>query len=126
MAGSWFAFGLCFFRRRADDFFCALNVSIMSKAKGTIEIKQLLDLDDPLSKMILTLAIVTMALRLVSNPLDDVLIGLLLSDIVNFLFILYTLSCYRNGGCNIYAMVAALFVILLLIMRIMVVVNAIV
>lgn len=93
-------------------------------SKTRIEIKQLLDLDDPLSKMITTLAIVTIALRFVVAPLDEMTIGLVLSDIVNFLFILYTLSCYRNGGCNIYAMVAAVAVIMLLVLRIMLILKS--
>lgn len=82
--------------------------------KAAIEIKQTLDLDDPMSKMLFTLGLCNMMVALVTSPLNADSIHVALKQLVNLLFMLYVLSCFKNGDCNIFAFIISMLTIALL------------
>ena len=82
--------------------------------KAALEIKQILDLDDPISKILLILGLTNMVVALMTSPLNDFSIELALQQIVNLLFMLYVLSCFKNGDCNIFAFMISMLTIALL------------
>lgn len=81
--------------------------------KAAMEIKQILDLDDPISKILFTLGIVNMVVTLVTGPMDGFLIDQALQQLANLLFMLYVLSCFKNGDCNIFAFIISMITIAL-------------
>lgn len=82
--------------------------------KASIQIKQALDLDDPQSKLLLTLGAANVAVMLLTMPFTAALIDSILQQMVNLLFMLYVLSCFRNGECNLLALVISMMAIALL------------
>uniref|UniRef100_A0A6C0IZG6 Uncharacterized protein n=1 Tax=viral metagenome TaxID=1070528 RepID=A0A6C0IZG6_9ZZZZ len=82
--------------------------------KAALEIKQILDLDDPISKILFILGLTNMVVALMTSPLNDFSIELALQQIVNLLFMLYVLSCFKNGDCNIFAFMISMLTIALL------------
>ena len=84
----------------------------MSK-KISMEIKQMLDLNDPLSKTLLALGACQMFLKFLTNNMYSV--DNAIQNIVCILITLYVLSCFRNGNCTKFAYVVSLFLILLFI-----------
>lgn len=82
--------------------------------KAALEIKQILDLDDPMSKILFVLGLTNMVVSLVTNPLNAYSLDLALQQLVNLLFMLYVLSCFKNGDCNIFAFIISMLTIALL------------
>lgn len=81
-----------------------------------MEIKQILDLDDPMSKILFTLALTNIIVSLVmSSPLNADSIDIALQQLFNLLFFLYVLSCFKNGDCNIFAFIISMLTITLLV-----------
>ena len=83
-----------------------------------MEIKQILDLDDPLSKMLFTLGLINMVVALVTSPPNASSIDTAIQQLVNILFMLYVLSCFKNGDCNILAFIISMITIALMVMEI--------
>tara|TARA_B110000285_G_C15114831_1_gene613428 strand:+ start:335 stop:622 length:288 start_codon:yes stop_codon:yes gene_type:complete len=83
--------------------------------KAAMEIKQILDLDDPMSKILFTLGLCNMIVALVTSPLNAYSIDIALQQLVNLLFMLYVLSCFKNGDCNLFAFIISMLTIALLI-----------
>lgn len=86
----------------------------MSKKNPLIEIKQILDLKDPMSKLIFTLGFMNIVLSLLTNSINLASLDMSIQQIVNILFLLYILSCFRNGDCNIFAFIISIMVVALL------------
>ena len=82
--------------------------------KAALEIKQILDLNDPMSKILFTLGSINMLVTLFTNPLNAYSLDLVLQQLVNILFMLYILSCFKNGNCTIFAFIITLLTIALL------------
>lgn len=82
--------------------------------KAALEIKQILDLDDPMSKILFVLGLTNMVVLLVRSPLIADSLDLALQQLVNLLFMLYVLSCFKNGDCNIFAFIISMLTIALL------------
>ncbi len=82
--------------------------------KAALEIKQILDLDDPMSKILFTLGSINMLVTLFTNPLNAYTIDIVLQQLVNLLFMLYILSCFKNGNCTIFSFIIALLTTALL------------
>jgi len=82
--------------------------------KAALEIKQILDLDDPMSKILFVLGLTNMVVSLVRSPLLADSLDLALQQLVNLLFMLYVLSCFKNGDCNIFAFIISMLTIALL------------
>tara|TARA_Y100001936_G_scaffold234196_1_gene260956 strand:+ start:379 stop:681 length:303 start_codon:yes stop_codon:yes gene_type:complete len=79
-----------------------------------IEIKQILNLQDPLAKTLFFLGIANILFLLIVNKINTTAIDMALQQLVNVLFMLYVLSCFKNGGCNVLAFVISMLAILLL------------
>lgn len=82
--------------------------------KATLEIKQLLDIDDPMSKILFTLGFVNMLVALMTSRLNAYSIDIALQQLVSLLFMLYVLSCFKNGNCNLFAFIISMLTIALL------------
>ena len=82
--------------------------------KATLEIKQILDLDDPISKILFTLGVVNMLVTLMTGRLNVYSIDMALQQLVNLMFMLYVLSCFKNGDCNKFAFIISMLTIALL------------
>lgn len=82
--------------------------------KAALEIKQILDLDGPMSKILFVLGLTNMVVSLVTSPLNAYSLDLALQQLVNLLFMLYVLSCFKNGDCNIFAFIISMLTIALL------------
>lgn len=82
--------------------------------KAALEIKQILNLDDPMSKILFVLGITNLVVALVTSPLNAYSLDLALQQLVNLLFMLYVLSCFKNGDCNIFAFIISMLTIALL------------
>ena len=82
--------------------------------KAALEIKQILDLDDPMSKILFTIGLVNMLVTLIISPLNPFSIDMALQQLVNLMFMLYVLSCFKNGDCNIFAFIISMVTIALL------------
>lgn len=78
-----------------------------------IEIEQVLNLKDPMAKLIFTLGMINILVTIVAGTLSTSLIDLTLQQLVNLLFLLYVLSCFKNGNCNMLAFVVSVLTILL-------------
>ena len=78
-----------------------------------IEIEQVLNLKDPMAKLIFTLGMINILVTIVAGTLSTSLIDLTLQQLVNLLFMLYVLSCFKNGNCNMLAFVVSVLTILL-------------
>ena len=83
--------------------------------KAALEIKQVLNLEDPMSKILFTLGLTNMVVSLMTMPLNAYSIDIALQQLVNLLFMLYVLSCFKNGDCNIFAFIISMLTIALLI-----------
>ncbi len=83
--------------------------------KVAMEIKQILDLEDPMSKILFILGLTNMVVALMTSPLNAYSIDLALQQLVNLLFMLYVLSCFKNGDCNIFAFIISMLTITLLV-----------
>lgn len=83
--------------------------------KAALEIKQILNLEDPMSKILFILGLTNMVVTLVTSPLNAISIHFALQQLVNLLFMLYVLSCFKNGDCNIFAFIISIFAIALLV-----------
>lgn len=81
--------------------------------KVSMEIKQILDLDDPISKIHFTLGLTSMVVTLMTSPLNAYSIDMALQQLVNLMFMLYVLSCFKNGDCNIFAFIISMLTITL-------------
>lgn len=87
--------------------------------KAALEIKQILDLEDPISKILFTLGLVNITLALVmTTTLNAYSIDTALQQLVNLMFMLYVLSCFKNGDCNIFAFIISMITISLLVAEI--------
>ena len=82
--------------------------------KAALEIKQILDLDDPMSKILFVLGLTNLVVALVTSPLNAYSLDVALQQLVNLLFMLYVLSCFKNGDCNIFAFIISMLTIALL------------
>lgn len=82
--------------------------------RAALEIKQILDLDDPMSKILFVLGLTNLVVALVASPLNAYSLDLALQQLVNLLFMLYVLSCFKNGDCNIFAFIISMLTIALL------------
>ena len=82
--------------------------------KASLEIKQILDLDDPISKILFILGLTNMVVALMTSRLNASSIDIALQQLVNLLFMLYVLSCFKNGDCNIFAFIISMLTIALL------------
>ena len=85
---------------------------IMKSKVAKIEITNIVDVESPTSKILISLV--------VANSLLDIMfaksvyvVHTLSFNIVFLLFTLYVLSCYKSGGCNNLALVSSLLLILL-------------
>ena len=78
-----------------------------------IEIEQVLNLKDPMAKLIFTLGMINILVTIVTDTLNTSLIDLTLQQLVNLLFMLYVLSCFKNGNCNMLAFFVSVLSILL-------------
>lgn len=78
-----------------------------------IEIEQVLNLKDPMAKLIFTLGMINILVTLVTSTMNAHLIDLTLQQLVNLLFMLYVLSCFKNGNCGILAFLVSVLSILL-------------
>lgn len=85
----------------------------MMKGIKSIEIEQVLNLKDPMAKLIFTLGIINLLVTLVTSAMTPHLIDLSLQQLVNLLFMLYVLSCFKNGNCGILAFLVSVLSILL-------------
>ena len=88
------------------------------RSKTAIEIKQVLDLDDPVSKALLVLSLLNIALILATTRLDAAAAQSVIMQLVNTLFVLYVLSCFRNGSCNVFAFVTGMLLVAFTLMEI--------
>lgn len=82
--------------------------------KATLEIKQILDLNDPLSKLMFTLGLLNICVILVSSKVSVFTLENVFQRMVNILFLLYVLSCFKNGNCNIFAFILSVMSIALM------------
>jgi hypothetical protein len=82
--------------------------------KAAMEIKQILDLEDPMSRILFTLGLTNLVVSLMTSPLNAYSIDTALQQLVNLLFMLYVLSCFKNGDCNIFAFIISILTIALL------------
>ena len=78
-----------------------------------MEIKQTLDLDDPVSKILFTLGLVNMVVTLMTSPINAFSLEIAIQQLFNLLFMLYVLSCFKNGDCNVLAFVISIMTVAL-------------
>ncbi len=86
--------------------------------KAALEIKQFLDLEDPISKTLFILGLVNITVALITTSLNAYSIDMALQQLVNLMFMLYVLSCFKNGDCNIFAFIISMLTISLLVAEI--------
>lgn len=85
----------------------------MTTAIKKIEIEQVLNLKDPMAKLIFTLGMINLLVTLVTSAMTVNTIDLILQQLVNLLFMLFVLSCFKNGNCSVLAFVVSVLTILL-------------
>ena len=83
--------------------------------KASLEIRQILDLEDPISKILFTLGLANIVVMLMTTKFTTYSIDITLNQLVNLMFMLYVLSCFKNGNCNIFAFIISMLVITLLV-----------
>lgn len=86
--------------------------------KAAIEIKQILDINDPITKLLFTLGVANIVVTLITSKLNAYSIDLVIVQLVNLLFLMYILSCFRNGNCQMLSFIIAMITIILLISEI--------
>ena len=86
----------------------------MATKKTALQIKQILDLNDPLSKILFTLGLANLFVTLITASITADTVNIAIQQLVNLLFMLYVLSCFKNGDCNIFAFVISILSIALL------------
>lgn len=83
-----------------------------------MNLKQKLDLQNWQSMAIIGCSLVFIILRLFLVPFNVSAIISSLIIMTHTLYTVYTLACYRNGGCNVLSVVTTIFVIFFLILAI--------
>lgn len=83
----------------------------MASKKAKMEIKQILDIEDPMSKTILALGLLNVFMFFVTTHLSTMNMETVFAMLIHLMFALYMLSCFRNGNCNIFAFVLSILLI---------------
>lgn len=81
--------------------------------KLALELKQVLDLDDKKSKIIFAFGLINIIIMLATSHINADLLSLSIQHIVNLLFLLYVLACFKNGGCHIITQVFSAIILVL-------------
>ena len=76
--------------------------------KLSFEFKRALDLSDTTTKLVLILGLSNILFIFFANPTNVMTIDVVVSQLINLMFLVYILSCFKNGNCNIFACSIAL------------------
>lgn len=83
----------------------------MKSKIARVEITNIIDIESPLSKILIALFAANAFVDIMFARSFDVL-RMLSLEVVFLLFTLYILNCYRSGGCNTLASISTAFLIL--------------